>query len=346
MENDAFKKSYDTSFNSVTELVEQSYQAWREIRSISLDEKYEKVDNIIFCGMGGSSLPAHIILSMFNVKVPVQIYEDYRIPKYAGKNSLVVLSSYSGNTEEVLSCSEQAKENECLIFGITSGGKLGDFLTNSHFPLYIFDPKHNSSKLPRYGLGYGIFAFLGLLVRLNFIKEFGENDLDFQLKEAIRYLGSKLSLINDSAEEAVNKCHGDVLVVFSSQNLKGNGRTFANQINETSKTLAFCAELPEANHNLIEGFRKSSLDISVVFLISPSYPPRIAERFSITKEIIDKNGYKNYEYKVSKGNLLQEMLETLLFSSLFSVKLSQYKKVDPLKIDTIDNIKKMLSLTK
>jgi len=345
MEQDNLKKSLGIALDSVDGLIDQCYQAWQESHNVHFDKKYEKIENIVVCGMGGSSLPAHIISSVFNIKVPIYICETYTVPLWTGKNTLVILSSYSGNTEETLSCGAQAKERGCLIAGITSGGKLREFLDELHVPFYHFNPKFNPSKLPRFGIGYGIFGQLGLLSNLNLINDYSGEQLDLQLADSIKHLTLCFDSIVNSAQEFVNKANGDILVLFSSEHLKGNGHTFTNQINETSKTLSFCAELPEADHNLIEGLKKSQTGIIVLFIESQNYPVRILERFDITREIINEDGYKSYVYKVNKGSLMQEMLEVLLFSSFSSVKLAEYNNTDPLAIPSIDYIKSKLSLT-
>lgn len=339
------KRNTQIAYDAIDQLVEQCNQAWVETRSIKFPASYKNIENVIVCGMGGSSLPAHIINSVFPMNVPIIVNENYHLPSWVGKKTLVVLSSYSGNTEETLSCASEAIAKNALITGITSGGALGDFLKKIDVPHYTFDPVHNPSNMPRFGIGYGLFGQLGLLCNLGLLINSNDAEIGKYLMEAIKHLSLNLSAINTAAEKLAEKLVDKVLVLFSSEHLKGNVHTFANQLNETSKALSFFVELPEIDHNLLEGFEKYHSQIAAVFVESSNYSKRVKERFNLSREIINSNEYLNLTYKPAEGTLMQEMLELLVFTSIVSVELAEANKQDPLAIPSIDYIKGRLSLT-
>src|SRR5690606_20145799 len=97
---------------------------------------------------------------------PSEIVSDYHLPKYVNSDTLVVLTSYSGSTEEVLSCAEEGLQKNAKMIVLTKGGKLGDFAKTNNIPSYIFDGKLNPSGVPRLGLGYSILGLMGLLSKV------------------------------------------------------------------------------------------------------------------------------------------------------------------------------------
>lgn len=345
MSSKTIQKNVQIAFDSIDQLVEQCNQAWVETRNIKFDDRFKKIQNVIVCGMGGSSLPTHIINAVFKTKVPIVVNENYHLPAWAGKNTLVLLSSYSGTTEETLSCGKDAHDKGCLITGVTSGGTLGDFLKSEGVPYYDFDPVHNPSNMPRYGIGYGMFGQLGLLCNLDLLAETTEVDLHNTLMDSIKHLSLALADINASAEEIVEKLKDRVLILFSAEHLKGSVHTFANQLNETSKALSFFVELPEIDHNLLEGFERYHSQVCAVFIESDNYSKRLKERLSISREIIASNQYQAVSYKPVSGTPMQEMLELLVFTSITSVLLAEAHDQDPLAIPSIDYIKGKLALT-
>lgn len=336
-------KNVTLAMKSIMGLKDQCLQAWDESNQTEFSSEYNQINNIVICGMGGSSLPAHIIKSAFKLKVSLTVIEDYEMPSWAESNTLVLLSSYSGNTEEILSCAKQALDQGCLITGVTGGGKLKKFLSSNNYPSYVFDPKHNVSGLPRFGIGYGLFGQLGILNKLNLVAETNKEVVEKQINESFAYLLSHKDEKMGFAANLAKEIKGKIQVIFSAGHLKGNGKTFSSQINETSKTLSFWSELPNANHNLVEGFKGPVAPLVTVFIESKHYLARIQQRFKITRTVLEKNGFKSYEYVANSETLLQEILEVLFFSSIFSVALAIENNVDPFAIHEVDFIKKHLA---
>lgn len=327
--------------SSVEALPDQALQAWEDTRILEFPFAYKAARNIVVCGMGGSALPTHVIQSSVVSRIPVVLVRGYDIPAWVDKSTLLLLSSYSGGTEETLSCAQQAIERGAQITGVTSGGKLAQFLKEGNYPGYVFEPKHNPSGQPRMGLGYGIFGQLGVLERCGLITAVG-GSLDRQVREAIKFVKQREQKINDEAERVAEKIQGKALIIFGADHLEGNAHVFANQTNETAKTFAGWFPLPEANHHLLEGLKRPQLPMAVVSLESDSYSSRMKKRFELTRQIAEKNGYTAHVYKPQKGALIQEVLEVLFFSSTATLQLAISYKEDPTAIPWVDFFKREL----
>lgn len=157
---------------SVELLGGQSQQAWDEVHALSFPENYKTVSNIVFSGMGGSALGAYVTnIFADTLAIPFEIVNDYHLPPYVNEHTLVILSSYSGTTEETLALrAEEAVDKKAFITGITTGGALGKMLTDRGIPAYIFDPRtNNPSNQPRLGSGYSVVGLVALFDKLGFI---------------------------------------------------------------------------------------------------------------------------------------------------------------------------------
>lgn len=340
MDSENNSTSLKTALESIESLMDQCLQAWNESHTIEFKDQYSKIENIIVCGMGGSALPVYIINSVFSSSLPIYINENYHLPSWAGPKTLILLASYSGDTEEILSCAKQATDQNCLITGVTSGGQLGEFLKTGGYPFYSFEPKYNSSGFPRYGIGYGVFGMLGLLSNLKIIET---SDLSQQIIDSVEHCRSIKDEIKASANGLAKELKEKTLVIFTTEHLDGNGHTFANQLNETSKSLAFWSRLPDGNHSLIEAFKNADSSMAAFFIESQQYSARMQERFNLTRQVIEKNGYATSTYQVKKGTLVQEMLEVLFLTSFLSLQIAVENGVDPLAIPSVDFIKSHLS---
>ena len=327
--------------SSIMAIPDQCQQAWKETKVLDFPADYSQVKNIVVSGMGGSALGAQIIKSLFSreMLIPLEIVNDYHLPVYVDENTLVILSSYSGSTEETLATAYEALEKKAKITGITTGGKLGEFLKQHDLPRYIFDPKFNPCGQPRMGLGYSIIGQIGLLARLGILK-IEENEF-FQCLEFLKVNKSKLER---ETKETVKKCLNKEILVVGAEHLSGNTHILANQINENSKTISFYFLLPELNHYLMEGLKNPSLkNLIFLFLVSNLYNGKIKIRLSLTEEVISKNNISFLEFKPKGETRLIQVLETLLFGSYFSFYLSIAHSQDPTPIPWVDYFKEKLA---
>jgi len=334
-------------FESIGLVAKQAEQAWNEAKKINLVKSFKGIENVVIVGMGGSSIGPHFVKSVFNgkIKVPVEIVNDYVLPNHAAKKTLVLLSSYSGNTEEVLSCARQAKARGAKVLVLSSGGKLGRFARKNGWPGYIFKPEWNPCAQPRVGSGYMIFGALGLLARAGLarVSEAEIGGMIAALEKQAKRFGSlnKKNPAKDLARQLKDKM---VFIVVSGF-LQGNAHIFANQLNETAKQFAAYFVLPEIDHHLLEGltFPKSSKkDMVFLFFESGKYHTQTQKRYALTRQIIKKNNIKTITYKLNSDNKLAQAAEMLTLGAYASFYLAMLNRQDPALIPWVDYLKRKL----
>ncbi len=344
-------EKYDTGkvLQSVNELPSQVEQTWEEMKKIELPEKYRKAERVVICGMGGSALGGRMVDFLFSegVRGPIEVYTGYHVPQYADNKTLVVLSSYSGNTEETVECLYEALERNSLIFGISAGGKLAELLKKESLPSYIFNPKHNPSGQPRMSLGYSFTSILALLNRTGFITV-SEEEITAAvdtLKKLIKDYGVNSPVEENIAKKIADDFFGKVPVIIASEHLLGVAHAFKNQLNENSKTFSLLFDIPELNHHLMEGLKNPSQArefFKFIFFESDLYSEGVFKRYPLTAEVIEKNGFPYNLYPLRSPTKLEQVFEVLIFGSFVSFYLAYLYQEDVSKIPWVDYFKSKL----
>ncbi|HEY3126328.1 MAG TPA: SIS domain-containing protein, partial [Candidatus Limnocylindria bacterium] len=153
----------------IKELPKQIQDAWQVTRAAQLPPAYGDVRNITVIGMGGSAIGGDLAAALLadELKVPMSVHRDYGLPAYIGRDSLVIASSYSGNTEETLSAFEEARKRGAKVLALTTGGTLATQARAANYPVVTFSYKAR----PRATLGYSLGLVLGSLTRLGLIRD-------------------------------------------------------------------------------------------------------------------------------------------------------------------------------
>jgi len=350
--NDTAKiRELDTSnvAGSIEQLGKQCQHAWEESKNLQIPADYSEVDKVVVCGMGGSALPARIVEYLFadQLKVPVLVNNTYELPAYADKKSLVVLSSYSGTTEEVLACAQEAHKRGAKIVVIATGGSLVKMAQESGWPCLSIEPKYNPSNQPRMALGYAVISLLAILAKLGHLKALDEDISD--VAEEIEKLNQKWGIEAPSESNFAKELAGQLLdkmpIVLGAEFLRGNIHAFANQLNENAKTFAVSFALPEANHHLMEGLVHPEATKELVFVLFKSnlYSERIQKRFEVTRDVILQNKIKVVEVSLSGKDQLLQSFEVLTLGGWVSFYLAILNGINPAPIPWVDYFKKELS---
>lgn len=335
---------------SIRLLPDQIEQAWEEIGEQKIPKKFAQVENVVICGMGGSALGGRIVDSLVSdrIRIPIEIFTEYDIPSYVGPNTLVIATSYSGNTEETLSAVRAAVNKKAKVFGITTGGKLGEFLQKENLASYMYEAKANPSGQPRMGLGYSITATLSVLVRCGFIY-FSEDDL-YTLVTTSRNFIKEFDVDIDEnknlAKRLTRKLKNKIPVLISSEHLFGVAHTFKNQLNENSKVFSLVLDIPELNHHLLEGLKfpaKARGILHFLFYKSQAYRKEVRVRYDLTADVVEKNGYEYSIFPPRSKAKISQVFESLIFGSFVSFYLAVLYGVDPSKIPWVDYFKEKLS---
>jgi len=331
---------------SLSFLPRQLEQAWQELKNYRLPPSYLKVKNIAVCGMGGSNLSSEIVRSVYGgaMKVPLNLVRGYNLPGFVSRDTLVIISSYSGNTEEAVSCLKQAVSRKAKIFCLASGGEVISLAKKFKLPFYHFDLKFNPSNQPRYGLGSQLGAMLAIFSKLKIIKL-----TDRELSEAIVYLdklnNSFKNFQDNLAKELANKLYDHSLIIVAAEFLAANAHILANQINESAKNLAHPHLIPELNHHLMEGLalpKSVSRQTMFLFLNSSSYTPLVYKRFAVTQKVLVKQKIKFANHFVISDNKLLAALETLVVGSWLSWHLCNLNHQDPTALPYVNYFKQEL----
>lgn len=334
---------------SIANLPRQLLNAWQLSKKIKLPATYNKHANLIFCGMGGSNLASEIIRDVFGgqIKTPFVLVRNYNLPAFADKNTLVIIDSYSGNTEETIACLEQALKKKCKIICLASGGKIQLLAKKHKLPYLQLDPQFNPSNQPRYDIGSQLGAVLAIMSKLKIIKI---NDAQITaIAKAINTESSKLlptlaEQIN-FAKQLAQAVHAKNIYLVGAEHLSANAHILANQINESAKQLATPHKIPELNHHFLEATaypKKITSASAFIFLFSKNYGPRIIKRFQATKKILDKRGIKNFAIVANGQDPLQQALSILTQGGWLSFYLAMLNNANPAEIPWVEYFKKEL----
>ncbi len=329
------------TYDSTLMLSKQLSTAWAQVTDIQIPQEYSKVNNIVFCGMGASIYGALVTKALFggSIKYPIEIVSDYHLPPYVDDTSLVVLTSYSGTTEEVLSCAQEAKDKNAKMLVLTKGGGLSEFAKTNKVPSYIFDGAMNPSSVPRLGNGYTILGLMGLLHKAGIITVDEE-----KLAEAISYLQDNTETIRQKAQNEAQQFVGKVPIIFAAEHLSGNAQIFRNQFNEKSKTFSAYYLIPDLNHHLMEGLQfPTSTNLVFIILHSKNYSSKIQKRVALTIDVVKQNKHEVFESLPSGLSPYHDFLETLLYGSYLTFFLAVIYDQNPAINPWVDYFKKKLA---
>lgn len=329
--------AYDSTFM----LPQQAEAAWNEVKDLELGSGFENINKIVCCGMGASMYGALALKSLLGEKMPypLEIVSDYHLPKYVDENTLVILTSASGSTEEVLSCAQDGKELNAKMITLTRGGKLKEWADENGVKGYYYDGKYNPSNVPRLGGGYSIIGLLGMLVKIGIV------DLDTQAIEGA--LGRLIEKSHELKEKAIKDSaayEGKLPIVIGTEHLTANALIIRNQFNETSKTFSAYYIVPDLNHHLMEGlaFPKDSR-LLFFMLNSHNYSEKNGKRMQLTRQVIEKNGHEVIEYKANGKNMYEDFVEVLAYGSYLTLYLGLMYEQNPAINPWVDWFKQELA---
>jgi len=348
--NQAIKKlDKSNTIGSIEQLGDQIQHVWEIAQQVKFDQSYQKINLVVVAGMGGSALGTHVIQSIYKneLKVPVIICNDYKLPNYVNEKTLVIASSYSGNTEETLSALADGIKKGAKITGITSGGQLAIILKEKKYPHLIFEAKYNPSNSPRMALGYSIFGQMSLFSQLELLNITHKNYE--QVLETIAKLQTELSrhvkTDNNPAKLLAFSFVDRLPIITVAQHLEGAAHVFANQINENSKQYSEFRVIPEINHHLMEGLKfpqNNEHRLIYATFSSNLYLKSNQQRMILTQQVIEKNNLSYLDHQLTSPSKLTQAFELILLGSYTNYYLAMLNGQDPTPIPWVDWFKKQL----
>ncbi|MCX7661747.1 MAG: bifunctional phosphoglucose/phosphomannose isomerase, partial [Candidatus Omnitrophica bacterium] len=304
--------------------------------------------NVIFCGMGGSAIGGDLLRTLlyFETNLPILVFRDYSLASFINERSLVFLSSYSGDTEETLSCYEEVKRKTKNIIGISSGGKLKQLCQDNKFTFIQIPP----GLPPRSALGYLSLIPLEVLGRLGLISKYTDTIIQtISYLENLRdkKLSPKVSLGDNPAKLIAKKLFNKFVIIYTSSiHFDVCALRLKAQINENAKAPAWTGFFPEMNHNEIVGWqnlKRFFKNFIILNLKDQNMHPRILKRMWITKEILEEEGLEIIELNAEGNNLLSKIFSLIYIGDFISFYLAMLYGVDPTPVERISFLKRKLA---
>jgi glucose/mannose-6-phosphate isomerase len=322
-----------THHSSLEVFYEQLQYVQREYKPHGL--KAGSFSNVFIGGLGGSGIGATIAKGYYSQKfpIPIEVVNDYFLPAYVGEKSLVILGSYSGNTEETLAMFEEALIRKSTILIICSGGQLLKNAQDNGLTHYLIE----GGFQPRMALGYALGFQLSILAELM------GDDIHAAMDESIKSLQEDKEKFKSSANAFRKKFQSTLnrrFTILCDAPFYGIAVRFAQQLNENAKLEAFVNVLPEANHNVIESYY-GQLPTNFVVLNSRSNE-RVSARFDFVVALLERENNKVATIETN-GIDIQTLFEVAYILDWFTVLITEPLNVDPMQIENIISLKEFLS---
>jgi len=339
-----FVSKYDSQnqFQVLKDSYKQIEFAWNN--TIDVEKLLtKKIRNIIVSGLGGSAISADLMQNFLKdeLTLPFFVNRNYQLPNFADKNTLLIISSYSGNTEETVSVLEEGIRKECWIICISTGGKVEEIALKKKIPLV----KMQTGFQPRYALGLSFFSLLKVLTELGIVP--GQNDEVDKIKNLWRKKGEDYSREGNIAVNCAEQLIGFIPVIYSAADITyAAGYRFKCQLNENSKLHAFHNVIPELNHNEIigwESFADKQFNAKLINVLDESYHPQVKKRFEITTELTSKKGLEYLNIESEESDFKVRLLDLIYLFDWITYYVAVFRGYDPSEIDNIHTLKERLS---
>jgi glucose/mannose-6-phosphate isomerase len=331
----------------ISELGTQLLVSWDMHADLDLPPQASRATSIVIAGMGGSATAGDYFAALCadSSEVPVTVVRGYRLPNYVSDRTLVVVCSYSGNTEESVSAYDDAWKRGATIIVITTGGQLAERAKLDSAMLIEFDYRAQ----PRAAIAHG----LGPLLRIGAV--LGLTAVDRAEAEATAHLHQNFvyQLARPQAPAAQNPTkqlamalHGRIPLVIGAEHLASVASRFKNQVAENGKALGAADTLPEANHNLVVGLATGAVaakTLSLVTLESSGYDTRTQKRFEVTTQMFEEQGIPVHRILVPGARPLEQIILATAWGDFASYYLAALNGQDPSPVPPIDRLKAALA---
>ncbi len=305
------------------------------------------IENILYLGIGASGLAGQLLKDVLfsDLTMPMDVVGSYFSPAFCNEKTLVIASSYSGDTEETLAATEQAAATGAKVICVASGGQLEKLAKEKNLPLV----KLPENFLSRQALGYLFFTVYHLLGRGGFFNNYNE-DLS-ELIKFVKEIGHRNDYPNYNghvlSRELAYNLENKIPVIYSTAPfLRSVSQSWKNEIEQKAKALAFAGVIPEMNHNEIVGWEWQSKvinDFVVIFLENEDVHPRILKRIELTKKIIKGRGVEVVDIYADGKTVLEKVFSLVLLGDWTSYYLALLYKKDPIEIEHVDFLKKEMA---
>ena len=318
-------------FNKIKDFPVQVSDAIRDTKDLSIN--IDKIHRIVIVGMGGSAM-AGLIMKDISPHLEIIVERNYFPNAIIDENTLLIISSYSGNTEETLSYYSHASAFTKNIFGITNGGKLLKLLKKDKHDYHILPDGYP----PRSIVGYTLAVLIKLLEE--------DDVLELLNIDLLKDYANKFSLKDNEIFNLAKKIHSTFPVIITEEDLFSLGYRLKCQLNENSKMLSYNVTLPEMNHNDIVGWENKLIDKSLFSLIwvDITWPANI-KRMNVTNKVLQHKTSSNIHIQIPADlrNDLSGLFYLINYLDWLSYWCGYLNSVDIDAIESIDILKKELA---
>jgi glucose/mannose-6-phosphate isomerase len=330
-------------YNDILGFQEQFTKGRDLVNSIDFPTN-SNVNNIYFCGMGGSCFFVDLInnISLYHFKSSkfVRPFRGYTTPESIDSNDLCFVASHSGNTEESLACYQKLRSQNANIFVLASGGKLLEAAKNDQTPFAVIP----TGTQPRLATGYFIGAVFAVLEKYSVLPKGAVENL----VEATKDLNS---LVDESqAQEIAEKIAGDqkqisttkVPLIYGQEETEGLARVSKIKFNENVKIQAFSNFFPEANHNEMVGFTNMIMNPFFIFFSSNLTNQRNSLRIEKFIQVLKLNETNHIVVNLKGDNLITQTFSTYILIDLITVYLAETLGIQAEPVDMVEDFKQLL----
>mgnify|MGYP001579265683 FL=1 len=324
-------------FKVLTDSYEQVEYAWNNKFSVS-SIKTSKIKNIILTGLGGSAIGGDLLQNYLRteMKYPYTVNRNYELPPYANENTLVIASSYSGNTEETISALNQAIKKKCQIVCISTGGKIEEIAMKKKIPF----AKLLKGYQPRFALWINFFTLLKIVHSLKLVPSQTKNVK--QVVELLKRKGVEYSKESNAALNLAEQMLGFIPLIYAvSDYTSVVGTRIKGQFNENAKHHAFFGYLPELDHNEILGWEgyKSTMNLKLINILDEGYHAQVKKRYELTSEMVRKAGAEVINLSSSEANAKLRLVDLIYLGDWATFYHAVLREFDPASIDSINYLK-------
>lgn len=303
-------------------------------------------DTVVVSGMGGSALPANL-LSVYVADIETRFPETahihfecnrtYALPAHTkNQQSLHLVCSYSGNTEEALSCYHEAREAGLSVVGISSGGQLEELCKQDDVP-HIKLPVPSPTFQPRMGSGYFIGAMLELCMNHGMLPDIRE-----EVQHETKLLIAAQEELERAGRAMAERLVGKTPVIYASSQYAPVARVWKIKINENAKTPAFWNFFPELNHNEMVGYTLPQAQFYLIMLKDPSDNAQNQKRYETMLGVVAEKGVEGEVVDMQEGSVYNKVFRTLLLGDFVAYYLALLYDQDPEPVDMVEAFKKLL----
>ena len=298
-----------------------------------------EVDEVLVVGMGGSALPVDILNDVLGdeLRRPIGICRHYLLPQPETRGRLLVFSSFSGNTEEVVEPLESLREGSSLVALITAGGRLAEVGRERAIPTILIPASREPDGFqPRCASGYMVTYLARLLNSVGYVR------VPFHTFQALPGFLAGLELRSE-AQQMAEALDGRVPIFYADEpHALSLARVAKIKYNENAKRPAFFGALPEINHNEMIGLSGAHEPFTVVYFRDPESHSRIQMRFDILKQVLGKGSLRFLEWDMPGSNRLERVFAALTFADWVSYYAALRREIDPSPVPLVEEFKGLL----